>query len=47
LDFLAFFKKADTGIQCGDTEATLTGQTNTAESFEGTDSIVTVGKECK
>ena len=47
LDFLAFFKKADTGIQCGDTEATLTGQTNAAESFGGTDSIVTAGKECR
>ena len=47
LDFLAFFNKADSGIQCADTEVTLTGQTNAAQSIEGTDSIVTAGKECK
>jgi len=47
LDLVASFEKADTGIQCGDTEATLTGQTNAAGSFEGTDSIITIGKRCQ
>lgn len=47
LDFVASFDKTDTGIQCGDTEATLTGQTNAAGSFEGTDSIITIGHSCQ
>lgn len=35
----------ETGIQCGDTEASLTGKTLAGESFQGKDSIVTFG--CK
>ena len=46
LDFLAVFNKTDTGIRCGDTEATLTGETNAAESFEGCDAITTIGNRC-
>jgi hypothetical protein len=44
-DLLLRFKISDTGIACGDTEATLTGETFEGVSFTGTDSIKTVG--CK
>ena len=44
-DLMLQFKTQDTGIVCGDTEATLTGKTLDGESFTGTDSIKTVG--CK
>ena len=44
-DLLLRFKIAETGIACGDTEATLTGATFNAQSIAGTDSIKTVG--CK
>jgi hypothetical protein len=44
-DLLLRFKIPDTGIACGDTEATLTGETFDSQSFTGTDSIKTVG--CK
>jgi len=44
-DLLLLFKIRDTGIACGDTEATLTGRTFDGVSFTGTDSIKTVG--CK
>jgi hypothetical protein len=33
----------DTGIQCGDTEASLTGQTYGGQDITGTDAIQTVG----
>lgn len=36
------FIVSETGIICGDTEATLTGVTLEGESFIGTDSIITV-----
>ncbi len=42
LDLLMFFRTKDTGIRCGDTEATLTGETFSGEHIEGTDSIRTL-----
>ena len=44
-DMLLFFAKKATGIRCGDTAASLSGMTFTGRSFEGSDSIRTVG--CK
>jgi hypothetical protein len=44
-DLVLKFNTQDTGIVCGDTEATLTGETFDGLSFAGTDSIKTVG--CK
>jgi len=42
-DLSCKFKMSDTGIACGDTEATLIGKTFGGESISGTDSIETVG----
>ncbi len=42
LDMVLHFKVKETGIQAGDTDATLTGQTYDGVSIEGTDSIRTV-----
>jgi len=42
-DLLTHFRTQDTGIACGDDSATLTGVTTSGESFEGSDSIRTVG----
>ncbi|MGB5279504.1 MAG: C1 family peptidase, partial [Gammaproteobacteria bacterium] len=44
-DLLLSFRTQQTGIACGDTEATLTGTTFSGQLFTGTDSIKTVG--CK
>jgi hypothetical protein len=44
-DLMLHFRTQATGIQCGDTSASLTGQTFNGEEIEGTDAIVTVG--CK
>ena len=44
-DLLLRFNIPETGIACGDTEATLTGETFDVQSFTGADSIKTVG--CK
>jgi hypothetical protein len=44
-DLLLVFETEETGIQCGDGFASLTGQTFDGEALEGTDSIVTIG--CK
>jgi len=44
-DLLLRFKIPETGISCGDTEATLIGETFDGQSFTGTDTIKTVG--CK
>jgi hypothetical protein len=44
-DLLLRFKIRETGIACGDTETTLTGETFDGKSFTGTDSIKTIG--CK
>lgn len=42
-DLLAHFDTQETGIQCGDTAATLTGQLMDGTSVEGTDAVRTVG----
>lgn len=42
LDLVLHFRTQETGIQCGDTEATLTGQTFDGQPIQGSDSIVTV-----
>ena len=42
LDLVVHFRTQDTGIACGDTEVTLTGETF-GGSIEGRDSIVTTG----
>lgn len=44
-DLVLHFNTQETGIQCGDTEATLTGETLGGQAVEGTDSVNTVG--CK
>ena len=44
-DMVFHFRIQETGIRCGDTEATLTGETYYGEVFEGTDLIRTV--KCK
>lgn len=44
-DLVLHFNTQDTGIQYGDTEATLTGKTLDGQAIEGIDSINTVG--CK
>ena len=45
LDMVLHFKARDAGITCGDTEATLTGETIGGVPIEGTDAIKTPG--CK
>ena len=45
LDLLLHFKTQDTDITCGDTSASLTGETFSKQAIEGSDAIVTVG--CK
>jgi hypothetical protein len=42
MDVLLHFDTAETGIACGDTEATLTGATFDGEAITGTDSVNTV-----
>jgi hypothetical protein len=37
------FRTQETGIQCGDTQAGLTGMTVDGQEIEGADSIRTVG----
>ena len=39
MDVVLHFKTRDTGILCGDTEATLTGETFSGEVFTGSDVI--------
>jgi hypothetical protein len=43
LDLVLHFRTQDSGIQCGDTTATLVGSTLVGDPFSGSDSIVTVG----
>jgi hypothetical protein len=43
MDLVVHFRTQEIGIQCGDTEATLTGNLLTGQPIEGTDSIETVG----
>ena len=45
IDMVVHFNTQETGIACGDTEATLTGETFGGTAFEGTDSVKTAG--CK
>jgi len=45
VDLVLHFKANETGITCGDTTATLSGQAQTAQSFVGIENIRTVG--CK
>jgi DNA-binding beta-propeller fold protein YncE len=42
-DLIVQFDVQQSGIQCGDTEATLTGELQTGRPFEGADEVVTVG----
>jgi probable HAF family extracellular repeat protein len=42
-DLLLDFNTQDTGIQCGETSAFLTGKTFSGQAIQGSDSIVTVG----
>jgi hypothetical protein len=43
IDMMLHFKTKDTAIQCGETSASLTGQTVDGRAIEGSDSIMTVG----
>jgi hypothetical protein len=43
IDMILRFKTRKSGIECGDSEATLTGQTYAGDQFSGTDDIVTKG----
>jgi hypothetical protein len=43
LDLIFHFKTQDTGIQCGDTQVSLTGRTFDGQAIIGTDVIETVG----
>lgn len=43
LDLVLDFNTVETGIACGDAEATLIGETIAGQSFTGTDSIKTIG----
>lgn len=45
IDLVLHFETQDTGIQCGDTSATLTGMTFSGGAITGSDSIITIG--CK
>jgi hypothetical protein len=45
LDLVLHFRTQETGIQCGDTSSSVTGQTFDGQGIEGSDSIKTVG--CK
>jgi hypothetical protein len=43
LDLVLHFRTQESGIQCGDTEASLAGETFDGQAIQGLDSIVTVG----
>lgn len=43
LDLILHFRTQETGIQCGDTSASLTGETFAGQPIQGLDSVVTVG----
>ena len=47
MDMILHFRTQHTGIACGDTQATLTGETTSGTPITGADSIKTVGKSCK
>lgn len=42
-DLILHFNTQDTGIVCGDTSASLTGETLSGQPIDGSDSIQTVG----
>jgi hypothetical protein len=42
IDLVLHFRTQDTGLQCGDTSAVLTGKTVSGQAIQGSDSIVTV-----
>ncbi len=42
LDLVLHFRTQESGIQCGDTDASLTGETFDGQAIQGMDSIVTV-----
>ena len=46
LDLLLYFRRNRTGLVCGDTVASLTGETFTGRSIEGSDSFRNVGRGC-
>ena len=43
LDLVLHFRTQESGIQCGDTEASLTGETFDGQAIQGSDSVVTAG----
>ncbi len=43
LDLVLHFRTQESGILCGDAEASLTGETFEGQPIQGSDSIVTVG----
>lgn len=43
LDLVLHFRTQQSGIQCGDTSASLTGETFDGQSIQGSDSVATVG----
>ena len=43
LDSVLHFRNRETGIVCGDTEASLSGQTFSGVEIRGSDNIITVG----
>lgn len=43
LDLVLHFRTQETGIQCGDTSTSLTGETFAGQPIQGSDSVVTVG----
>jgi hypothetical protein len=45
IDMILHFNTQATGIQCGDTSASLTGETFDGQAIEGSDSVNAVG--CK
>jgi hypothetical protein len=42
-DLFLYFDTEETGLQCGDILASLTGQTFDGQLVEGSDSVITVG----
>ncbi len=43
LDLVMLFRPTDTGLTCGDTSASLTGETTTGRSIDGSDAVRIVG----
>ena len=47
IDLLVHFRTPETGIACGDADATLTGETFDGQHIKGSDTITTVGGTCR